>query len=337
MDENLSRRGPDMASILEVRNLQVSYHSQSQPPGRAIAGVTFDLAAGEILGLLGESGSGKSTLAASLLRLLPTNADITGKVLLEEHDILCAQADELQRLRGGRISLIFQEPSLALHPTMRVGDQISEVLRAHTNLDPSARHERTFEVLRSVFASDVDRIASSYPHQLSGGQRQRVLIAQAIACRPAVLVADEPTSSLDAATQREILSLLRKLRDALGLAIIFITHNPALLPEFADRVLVLYAGKVAELGSARDVLFAPHHPYTQGLLRSTPASLEGSVAKRKAPLPAIPGSPPNLSFLPKGCAFEPRCADRMEVCRTCDPAGVAVSTRHEVSCLKFSN
>jgi oligopeptide/dipeptide ABC transporter ATP-binding protein len=198
------------------------------------------------------------------------------------------------------------------------------------------RGARAREILAKVFAGDIERIFSSYPHELSGGQQQRVLIAQAIACEPALVVADEPTASLDPATQREILALFRLLRDTLGIAFIFITHNPALLEGFADRVMVLYAGKVAEVGPTRDVLFAPQHPYTQALLRCVPQIEHAGAAARKSPLPVIVGAPPSLGVLSRGCVFEPRCDVRMEICPVREPAGAVVGESHEVACLKFS-
>src|SRR5256885_2390228 len=225
-----------MPSILEVQELRVAYCSRDGAAFQAIAGVNFDVRPGEILGVLGESGSGKSTLAASLLRLLPPNGKIvSGRIVLEGQDVLDADTKSLRQLRGRRIALLSQEPSLALHPTIRVGDQITEVLRAHESLTPSARRARVRQLLAKVFPTESDRIASSYPHQLSGGQRQRVLIAQAIACRPAVLLADEPTSALDPTTQQAVLALFKTLRQELGIAVILITHNPALLIDFADR------------------------------------------------------------------------------------------------------
>src|SRR5256885_4622684 len=234
-----------MHSILEVEELRVAYHSRNGAACQAVAGVTFALSSGEILGVLGESGSGKSTLAASLLRLLPANGRITGgRIVLQGQDLLGEDSKSMQQLRGARVSLLFQEPSLALHPTMRICDQVTEVIRAHESLNEKACRDRAHQVLTKVFPSDVERIASSYPHQLSGGQRQRVLIAQAIACRPAVLIADEPTASLDPTTQQEILALFQTLRQELGVAIILITHNPALLIGFSDRVRVLYAGRI---------------------------------------------------------------------------------------------
>jgi oligopeptide/dipeptide ABC transporter ATP-binding protein len=293
---------------------------------------------GEILGVLGESGSGKSTLAASLLRLLPPNANITkGAVRFEGKDILKAIPQELQEIRGRRIALIFQEPSLALHPTMRAGEQVRHVLAAHSSPGKSALKERTRQVFAEVFPEETERISRSYPHQLSGGQRQRVLIAQAIACGPSLVVADEPTASLDPTTQMEILAVMRKLREELGLAIILITHNPALLAELADRVLVLYGGFVAELGPVGSVLASPQHPYTQALLRSIPELYEKRPNGHKSKLPAIPGHSMDSSLPLEGCPFEPRCTERMDICRKREPALVKLSDGHTVSCFKYEN
>jgi len=325
-----------MTALLEVRDLHVSYRSRTAASYRALAGVSVTLARGEILGVLGESGSGKSTFAASLLRLVPPNGAITrGEILLDGADVLQMDAGALRQLRGKRISLISQEPSLALHPTMRIADQIGEVLRAHEVHSAAERRERVVEILRSVFPTGAERIASSHAHQLSGGQRQRVLIAQAIACRPALLVADEPTASLDPSTQHEILLLFRQLQQQLGIAVIFITHNPALLVNFADRILVLYGGKAVECGPGETVLFAAQHPYTRALLSCAPPFDVAAAADSKMMLPVIPGTAPNLAVSMQGCIFEPRCPERMDKCQTREPANVAFENGHEAACLKY--
>ena len=326
-----------MASILEVRNLHVAYFSRTGVASSAIVDVSFSVRPGEILGVLGESGSGKSTLAASLLRLLPASGNIQqGSILFEGRDVLQAEPRELESIRGRRIALIDQEPSAALHPTMRVGDQIGEVLAAHEYLDKKVRRELVRQILEALFPAETERISSSYPHQLSGGQRQRVLIAQAIACGPSMVVADEPTASLDPTTQREILSVFQSLRQKFGLAIILITHNPSLLAGLADRVLVLYAGSVAEIGPTDSVLSSPMHPYTRALLRCLPPPLCGAdEANRKTKLPVIAGDSPNPALLFPGCRFEPRCTDRFETCRKREPAAVSLSEGHTVSCFKF--
>jgi len=323
--------------LLEVKNLHVSYSARSGEVCPALAGVNFDLGPGEILGVLGESGSGKSTLAAALLRLLPSNGKIQkGLVLFEGKNLLEVSPQDLRKIRGGRIGLIFQEPSSSLHPTLQIGQQVSDVLAAHEYLARRALNEKTSQLLASVFPVDAERISHSYPHELSGGQRQRVLIAQAIACGPSLLVADEPTASLDPTTQKEILQLFGTLRQKLGLAMIFITHNPALLASLADRILVLYAGRVAEIGPAAKVLSSPQHPYTAALLRCLPTDFAEGQSARKTRLHVIAGEPPDLSLHERGCQFEPRCTERMEVCQCDEPPVNAVGELHEVSCFKFA-
>lgn len=325
-----------MASVLDIQDLYVMYRSHEGSEHAALAGVSFELLRDEILGILGESGSGKSTLAGSLVRLLPGTANIIrGTVRFEGRDLLQAEPSELRQIRGRRISLIFQEPSLALHPTMRVGEQVRRVLAAHNSSGKSTLKARTLEVFTEVFPSEIDRIMRSYPHQLSGGQRQRVLIAQAIACRPSIVIADEPTASLDPTTQMEILEVFRKLRKKLGIAMVFITHNPALLGGFADRVLVLYGGRVAELGPAESVLASPRHPYTKALLASMPGLPGDGKGEHRKKLPTMGGEPPPSSLSSKGCAFEPRCGEKMEICKVHEPALLNLSETHKVSCFKY--
>jgi oligopeptide/dipeptide ABC transporter ATP-binding protein len=327
-----------MPLLLQVQDLHVAYTSGAGTKHPALEGVSFDARAGEILGVLGESGSGKSTLASALLRLLPGNAEIQkGAVLFERQDLLLAEPRALESVRGARIALIFQEPWLALHPTIRIGEQIGDVLAAHEPGGRQALRQKTLQLLAEVFPSDVERISDSYPHQLSGGQQQRVLIAQAIACGPSLIVADEPTASLDPTTQRDILQLFQTLREKRNLSVILITHNPALLPGLADRVLVLYAGKVAEVGPTDRVLRFPQHPYTRRLMESMPAGLDEPAKTRKSRLPVIPGEAPNLATLVKGCRFESRCTDRMDRCTQRDPAPVVVGDAHAVSCFKYED
>lgn len=327
-----------MASVLEIQDLHVSYQSREGVLHPALTGVSFRLMPGEIMGVLGESGSGKSTLAGSVVRLLPPNGNITrGAVHFEGKDLLRAKPAELQQIRGARISLIFQEPSLALHPTMRAGEQVRQVLVAHRPPGRSSPNDRIRQVFALLFPEEADRISLSYPHQLSGGQRQRVLIAQAIACGPSAVIADEPTASLDTATQMEILGVFQTLREKLGLAMIFITHNPALLSGFADRVLVLYAGQIAECGPAEAVLASPRHPYTKALFQSIPEVSEQHGSSRKAKLPVIPGDSARSSLPSRGCPFEPRCAERMGICIEREPATVDLSPSHTVCCFKYES
>src|SRR5467141_2405467 len=336
MAKTMANQPKLISPFLQVQDLHVAYISRAGQKSPALAGLSFEVRPGETLGVLGESGSGKSTLAAALLRLLPANGKIeSGAVLFEGRDVLQAELRELEIIRGKRIALINQEPSAALHPTMRIGDQVGEVLAAHEYLGKRARRERIQQALSAVFPAETERISFSYPHQLSGGQRQRVLIAQAIACGPSLLIADEPTASLDSTTQKEILGVMRTLRDELGLAMIFITHNPALLAGFADRVLVLYGGRVAELGPARTVLSSPKHPYTRALFQSMPQILESTGNRRKTKLPVIAGDSSTARLPLEGCVFEPRCPDRMEDCRKREPALVNLGESHTVSCFRY--
>jgi ABC-type glutathione transport system ATPase component len=255
-------------TILEVEDLCVSFaQAEFGRSRRALTGVTFELGRGQVVGLMGESGSGKSTLALSILRVLPESAAIdSGKILFCGTNLLEMSASELQRIRGARIAIIFQEPALALNPVMTVGSHITEVLRAHGMGKRSKRLEQARSLLRQVEIADVDRIIDSYPHQLSGGEAQRVLIAQALACGPEVLIADEPTASLDPPVQAELLQLLTRLRKERGLAVLFITHNPALLLDFADRVLVMDSGRIIEQGPTLEVFRNPKASFTKELV-----------------------------------------------------------------------
>lgn len=325
-----------MQTVLEVRDLRVDYHDAQASIRPALEGVSFTLRAGEVLGVLGESGCGKSTLASSVLRLLPSGGRIrSGSVLYDGQEVLSQSERELEQIRGSRIALVFQEASLALHPTMRVGEQVARVIGAHTALDRRARLSKAREVLREVFSSDTDRISSSYAHQLSGGQRQRVLIAQAIACNPAVLIADEPTASLDTTTQAEILSLFAELKQRHQMAIILITHNPAILAQLADRIMVLYAGRVVEEGPADLLLRSPRHPYLRDLLRSMTGSPEAALLQHGMKLPAIAGLAPDLFVKSLGCLFAPRCEDRMDECQQREPATVMMEDGRAAACFKY--
>jgi oligopeptide/dipeptide ABC transporter ATP-binding protein len=326
-----------MTPLLEVQDLHIEYSSRAGRVFSALAGVSFSVQPGEILGVLGESGSGKSTLALALLRLLPGNGKIQrGAVVFEGQDLVRAEFRAVERVRGARLAMVFQEPSLALHPTIRIRQQISDVLTAHRSLSRRTLGEKTLQLLQEVFPADAERIADSYPHQLSGGQQQRVMIAQAIACSPSLIVADEPTASLDPTTQQEILSLFKTLREKFNLSLILITHNPALLAELADRVLVLYAGRISEIGPAEKILTSPQHPYTRALLQSMPPGMDEVAMGRKSRLRVIPGEVPSSAAGANGCRFESRCADRMELCTQLEPAEVSVSPGHSVSCFKYA-
>ena len=254
-------------ALLEIRNLTVRYVPESGDPVTAVDDASLHLQFGEVVGILGESGSGKSTMAAAIMRLLPAGAECAGSVTFADRDILTMKEDELRATRGRHISIVPQDPASSLNPVMRAGTQISEVLRAHMDLGPTERKQRVHQLLSEVGFDDPKRIAASYPHQLSGGQRQRVVIAQAIACEPALVIADEPTSKLDAPLQIEIVGLISGLIRARGTALLWITHDPATLVGFADRLAIMNAGRIVENGATQDVFRRPVHPYTEKLMR----------------------------------------------------------------------
>jgi oligopeptide/dipeptide ABC transporter ATP-binding protein len=325
-----------MKPLLEVEDLHVTYTAGNGVSCPALSGVSFTLMRGEILGVLGESGSGKSTLAGALLRLLHPNGRIDkGIVSFEGEDLVRADSRKLQRIRGGRIGSIFQEPLLALHPMIRVGEQVGDVLAAHRPMSRRAIREETLRVLKTVFPEETERLADSYPHQLSGGQRGRVLIAQAVICSPPLVIADEPTASLDPVTQNEVVSLFRSLQGQAQLSLILITHNPLLLGGLADRVLILYAGKIVEMGPAEEVLSSPRHPYTRDLLRCVPSVPLSDENGRKRTLAVIREDSPSPGGSQEKCSFEGRCTDRMEVCTLRQPTAVAITNAHTVSCFKY--
>jgi ABC-type glutathione transport system ATPase component len=261
-----------------VRDLRVSFPTAGAERKEVLRGIDFDLAQGEVVGLLGESGCGKSTLALALLRVLPADARTVGSVTLAGTELLGLRERDMRSIRGARISIIFQEPGLALNPVLRIGTQITEILRAHTDWKRSRRDEEARALLAQAELTDVARIFDSYPHELSGGQAQRVLIAQALACAPAFVIADEPTAALDSTVQAEILALLAKLRLQRNLGILFITHNPALLLGFADRVLVMQDGRISETGAVPGIFRAPATEFTQALV----AAMERRTTARGA-------------------------------------------------------
>lgn len=324
-----------MDALLQVRDLTVSYYPNKGRGIPALRGLSFDMAPGEAVGLLGESGCGKTTLALSLLRLLPERGRILGgSVVFRGANLLELDEHELQKVRGAEISMVYQEPGAALNPVIRVGDQVAEVLLAHQEMSLRCARSEARSLLAQVGLAEESGISQAYPHQLSGGQRQRVVIAQAIACRPALIIADEPSTALDSVTQVEILTLLKSLQAELQLALLFITHDPSLLAHLVDRVLVMYAGRLIEEGAAERVLEKPLHPYTQGLLGARPAF---SSAGGRRLLNAIPGGPPDPACMPPGCPFEPRCRDRMDVCRTLEPAPLRPRQSGSAACFKYAN
>jgi len=292
----------------------------------AVDGISFELAAGDSLALIGESGSGKSTTALSLLRLLPRNAHVSGRVELFGEDLLALPEKSLTRVRGSRIAMVFHDPFAALNPVMRIGKQIAEVLRVHARLARSAAVASTIDLLRSVgLAAEV---AGRYAHQLSGGMRQRALIAMALACAPSIIVADEPTSSLDAVTQRQIGALFQQLRSERKITLLLATHDVDLAGELCDRVAVLYAGRIVEYGSPADIFSAPRHPYTAGLLRSLPPRVGEGTGARLSP---VAGSSPTPWARPGGCRFRDRCQRAMPDCAVAEPE-LSGSTSSAVAC-----
>jgi len=283
--------------------------------------------------LVGESGSGKSVTSLAIMRLLPPQARISGEILFgangtDARNLPGVDEESMRRLRGSRIGMIFQEPMTALNPVMRVGDQIAEAVRAHNSVSRKEAWQRAVDAMNEVAIPDAGRRARDYPHQLSGGMRQRVMIAMAIVNRPQLLIADEPTTALDVTIQAQILELLGQLRSKFGLAMLFISHDLAVISQVADRVAVMYAGCLVEIGTKRDIFQSPAHPYTRGLLRAVP----DLKTERNHPLETIEGTVPALHNLPSGCAFEPRCDYRIASCAEALPALAEVGPRHWARC-----
>ena len=323
-------------SLAQVCDLTVTYCPEGQPPVPALDSVNLEIRSGEVIGILGESGSGKSTLALALLRLLPNHARYDrGTVRFLGHDLSTLSESKLRKLRGAEIALVPQDPALTLNPVMKVGTQISEVLRAHTDLTRSQRSDRVAELLQEVGFENPAHIASAYPHQLSGGQRQRVAIAQAIACKPALVIADEPTSKLDASLQTDIVALMARIRERHGTAFIVISHDPALFCGFADRIAVMYAGRIVEQGSTENIYQTPLHPYTQALVTLARNCSGNLSAQSRRQLPVIAGDRTDLTCGTIGCRFEPRCPERMQICVYRNPEELIPTPSHHVSCFKY--
>ena len=337
-----------MNPLLRVRDLAVRFKGEGAAAITVVEGVSFDLAAGEVLGVLGESGSGKTTLGLALLGLLPAGGQATrGQVVLRDgqrdaegapgRDLLRLNERQLSAIRGDQMSMIFQEPGISLSPCLRVGDQVADVARAHRSWSRRRCREHALSLLEQAGLEGPADIYAAYPHQLSGGQRQRVVIAQALTCQPSILIADEPTAALDAVIQAQIVALLQEQRERLGLAMIFISHDAALLASLADRVAVMYAGQMVEIGSREQVYRQPAHPYTRELLRCAPRGVLAASrgASPRAPLPVIPGNSPDPGRWPPGCRFEPRCADRMAACRQHQPRMLEREELSSVRCLNY--
>jgi peptide/nickel transport system ATP-binding protein len=300
-------------ALAEVRGLTVRFVSR-EATVYAVNGIDFDVAPGEVLCIVGESGSGKSVTLRAMMRLLPRRTDIEGSVRIDGQEVLAMPARALRDLRGGLVAMIFQEPMTALDPVYTVGQQIGEAVRRHTGCDRQAARKRASELLEMVRIPSPERRLGAYPHELSGGLRQRAMIAMALSCNPRLLLADEPTTALDATVQVQVLILLRRLQRELGMGMIFVTHDLGVAAEIADRIAVMYAGRIVESGPVAQILGAPAHPYTAGLLAST---VHGQPRDRD--IGAIPGSPPDMRRLPQGCSFAPRCARRMAECRVAVP------------------
>jgi oligopeptide/dipeptide ABC transporter ATP-binding protein len=317
-----------VATLLDVQDLQTQFTTGGGVV-RAVDGVSWDVQEGETVALVGESGCGKSVSALSVMRLVaaPAGRIVGGRVLFKGRDLLALSEEEMRRLRGREIAMIFQEPMTSLNPVLTIGRQLTEGLEIHLGMTPDAARRRASELLAMVGISDPARRLPQYPHQFSGGMRQRMMIAMALACEPALILADEPTTALDVTIQAQILELLRDLSRRLGVAMLMITHNLGVVARYADRVNVMYAGRIVERSSARELYANPRHPYTLGLLKSVPRL---DVPRRQR-LDPIEGQPPDLTRLPPGCAFGPRCAFRVERCALEVPPLMAVGTAAHVS------
>ena len=319
---------PSSAPLLEVRDLHVVFASEAGP-ARAVDGVSFAIGPGETLGLVGESGCGKSVTALAILRLVDgAGGRVTsGDILYRGRSLFELSGTELRRVRGREIGIVFQDPTTALNPVFTCGDQVAEMFRVHLGCGRSEARDRALDMFRRVHLPDPQRMARSYPHELSGGMNQRVMIAVALACGPSLLVADEPTTALDVTIQAQICDLLLEIQSETGMALLLISHDLGLVAGLADRVALMYAGRIVEHGPVNQVLRSPRHPYTLGLLRSIP-----SLEPRPGRLPAIPGSVPHPARLPDHCRFHDRCAFRIERCRREDPSPRRVADGQEVAC-----
>ncbi len=318
-----------MDVLLDVKDLQTQF-ATSGGIVRAVDGVSWDVQAGETVALVGESGCGKSVSALSVMRLVaaPAGRIVGGEIVFKGRDLLTLSEDEMRRIRGREITMIFQEPMTSLNPVLTIGRQVTETMEIHLAMTPAQARARAAEILTLVGIAEPERRLGQYPHQFSGGMRQRIMIAMALACNPALILADEPTTALDVTIQAQILELLKDLSRKLGVAMLMITHNLGVVARYADRVNVMYAGRIVERGTAREIYANPRHPYTLGLLRSVPRLDE----PKKAKLAPIPGQPPDLTRLPPGCAFAPRCSYAVERCRAERPTLEAEAPDHLSAC-----
>jgi peptide/nickel transport system ATP-binding protein len=316
--------------LVDIAELSVTF-SGGRAPVRAVSGVSLQVQRGETVALIGESGSGKSVTLRTMLMLHPARrTTLGGRLVVAGRDVLAMSQRELADYRGKVASMIFQEPLLALDPVYSLGAQIVESIRRHEPVSAAEAHSRALELFERVRIPSPERRLAAYPHEMSGGMRQRAMIALALACRPELLLADEPTTALDATVQIQVLILLRELQRELGLGIVFVTHDIGAALEVADRIAVMYAGRIVEEGTARELIHAPRHPYTQALLRSR---AHGALAKGQR-LVTIPGAPPDLSRLPPGCAFAERCRLAQDACRAQQPPAVELAPGHRARCLR---
>jgi len=315
--------------LVEVEDLTVTFQRDGHAI-RAVNGISFSLKRGEVLTVIGESGSGKSVMLRTVLGLIPGYATIGGKVMVKGVDIASLDAEQRSTMRGRDVSLIFQEPATAFDPVYTIGEQIAETIVRHEGVSQLTALARARDLLDLVAIPSAERRLRNFPHEMSGGMRQRAMIALALACNPSVLLADEPTTALDATVQIQLLVLLRKLQRELDMALIFVTHDMGVAAEISDRVAVMYAGRFIETGTVEDVLLDPRHPYTSGLLSSTVhAGMRGRT------LQTIVGSPPDLRRLPKGCSFAPRCSRAVDACGEQVPASRSLSGSHSAACLRL--
>ncbi|PYM59142.1 MAG: ABC transporter ATP-binding protein [Candidatus Rokuibacteriota bacterium] len=317
--------------LLDIKGLKTYFYTE-EGVVRAVDGIDLHIERGETLGVVGESGCGKTVTALSIMRLIaiPPGKIVEGQMLWMGRDLVTLPPAQMRKVRGKEISMVFQEPMTSLNPVFTCGEQIAEAIRLHEGLGRRDAMAKTVEMLKLVHMANPERRVKEYPHQLSGGMRQRVMIAMALSCNPKLLIADEPTTALDVTIQAQILDLLNELKTKIGMAVLLITHDMGVIAETTQRVMVMYAGKVVEEASVKQLFKEPLHPYTQGLLRSIPRI--DLAATKKQRLEAIPGVVPSLLNLPKGCKFEPRCPHAMPVCKDQDPVLKEVRPGHRVSC-----
>ncbi len=317
-----------MNNLLSIENLRTTFKTYAGDV-QAVRDVSLTVREGECLAVVGESGSGKSVTMLSVMRLLASNARIEGKALFGGVDLLSLPEREMRKIRGREISMVFQDPMTGLNPTLTVGLQLREGMMYHLGLSRAEADKRAVELLNLVGVPEPERRLKQYPHEFSGGMRQRVMIAIALACNPRLIIADEPTTALDVTIQAQILDLLKRLKKEFNTSIIMITHNLGVVAGMADRVVVMYGGRVAEVGTVEEIFEEPKHPYTWALLRAVPR-LDRSARERR--LEAIPGSPPNMLQPPPGCPFHPRCPYAMNVCAAEAPAMTPLSDEHRAAC-----